>query len=87
MPPGNVIFSEMRARLDRLTMPVVASLTLGLAPFFPMPHIMEKMTWLASGHAFRTIDIFDVIMHGSPWIWLLWSVVALWRAPRGAEEG
>lgn len=44
---------------------VVASLTLGLAPFSP-PHLYEKSQMLLSGELIRPIDIFDFLMHGSP---------------------
>ena len=45
----------------------IACLTLGLAPFFPEPHIWEKLRMLASGTLVKPIDIFDLAMHGAPW--------------------
>jgi hypothetical protein len=65
-----------------LTLPLVASLTLGLAPFFPEPHVIEKLRWLWEGLPFRWIDALDLLMHGAPWVWL---GVTIWRrrqAPR-----
>jgi len=59
-----------------LTLPLLASLTLGLAPFFPEPHVVEKLGWLYKGLPFRPIDVFDLFLHGAPWIWL---GVTLWR--------
>ena len=50
---------------------ILASLTLGLAPFFPEPHIWEKLKMLASGTLVRPIDIFDLLMHGAPWLLLI----------------
>ena len=44
---------------------VPASLLLGLAPFVPEPHLVEKIRWLLTGHPFRPIDIFDVFLHGA----------------------
>lgn len=56
--------------LDRVpwTIAIVAALTLGLAPFFPEPHIWEKLKMLARGSLVRPIDIFDLAMHSAPWI-------------------
>lgn len=43
------------------------ALTLGLAPFVPEPHIWEKLKMLAAGDLRRPIDIFDLVLHGTPW--------------------
>ncbi len=50
---------------------VLASLTLGLAPFVPEPHLLEKLRMLAAGELSRPIDIFDLVMHGAPWVLLM----------------
>lgn len=49
---------------------VIASLTLGLAPFYPEPHIVEKLKMLAAGELSRPMDIFDLCLHGLPWLLL-----------------
>ncbi|MDF1561710.1 MAG: RND transporter [Deltaproteobacteria bacterium] len=49
---------------------VVACLTLGLAPFAP-PHIVEKLQMLFKGTLKRPIDVFDLLMHGIPWVILI----------------
>lgn len=41
---------------------------LGLAPFKPQPHLLEKLTMLAGGNLSRPIDIFDLLFHASPLI-------------------
>ena len=46
------------------------SLMLGLAPFVPEPHVWEKLKMLADGSLGKPIDIFDLLMHGTPWILL-----------------
>lgn len=57
---------------------LVASGTLGLAPFSPEPHIWEKMKWIVvDAGGMKAIDWFDVVLHGTPWIMLFISV-ALW---------
>lgn len=43
---------------------VLGSLTLGLAPFFPQPHLFEKIQMLSHGELSRSIDIFDLVLHG-----------------------
>ena len=53
---------------------VLISLTLGLAPFFPEPHVWEKLKMLADGTLARPIDIFDLLMHGAPWTILLLKI-------------
>ena len=64
---------------------VIASLTLGLAPFVPEPHLLEKLRMLAAGELSRPIDIFDLLMHGAPWVLLL---IKLYRqAQRGSSAG
>ncbi|MDH5484743.1 MAG: RND transporter [Gammaproteobacteria bacterium] len=50
---------------------VIASLTLGLAPFVPEPHVWEKIKMLVGGELARPIDIFDLVMHATPMILLL----------------
>lgn len=51
---------------------LVASLTLGLAPFFPEPHIWGKLRWVAGGaQGMQFMDWFDLGLHGWPWVFLL----------------
>jgi len=47
---------------------IIACLTLGLAPFMPEPHIWEKLKMLAAGTLVKPIDIFDFLMHATPFI-------------------
>lgn len=49
---------------------ILACLTLGLAPFMP-PHIVEKLGMLWNGELTRPLDIFDLLLHGAPWVVLL----------------
>lgn len=58
-------------------MPLIAVLTLGLAPFFPEPHFFGKVKWVLGGaNGMNLMDWFDLIFHGAPWIWLLFALVA-----------
>lgn len=44
-------------------------LTLGLAPFFPEPHILGKIRWVMGGaHGMQLMDWFDLLLHGTPWV-------------------
>ncbi len=54
--------------LDRfpLHILVIAALLLGLSPFFPEPHLWEKLKMLAAGELVRPIDILDLLMHATP---------------------
>ena len=74
----------MLAFLDNipLNLLIIAALTLGLAPFFPEPHIWEKLKMLASGNLHQPIDIFDLLMHATPFILLVLKLLrmALTRA-------
>jgi hypothetical protein len=72
------------ALLDRLSLGLilVLVLTLGLAPFAPEPHVWEKLKMLAAGELVRPIDIFDLLLHGIPWLLLLAKLGRMATAPR-----
>ncbi|MFC3087385.1 RND transporter [Tabrizicola soli] len=74
----------MLSFLDKLPLAllVLASLTLGLAPFAPEPHLWEKLKLLAAGGLVRPIDIFDLVLHAAPWVLLLGKLARM-RATRG----
>ena len=51
---------------------ILLCLTLGLAPFFPEPHILGKLKWLAGGANGMTLkDYFDVVLHGFHFVLLI----------------
>jgi hypothetical protein len=45
-----------------------------LAPFRPMPHVLEKLIMLKNGTLHRPIDIFDLFYHLIPLALLLLKV-------------
>lgn len=47
------------------------SLLLGMAPFVPEPHLLEKLKMLMAGDLVKPIDIFDLFMHGTPVVLLV----------------
>lgn len=47
-------------------------LLLGLAPFFPEPHLWGKIRWVAGGAlGMGAMDWLDLLWHGAPWILLI----------------
>ena len=54
---------------------IIACLTLGLAPFMPEPHIVEKLRMLIKGTLVKPMDWFDLLLHGTPWILLMLKVL------------
>ena len=60
-----------------LALLIVLSLTLGLAPFYPEPHLWEKLKMLAQGTLTRPLDIFDFILHASAPIVLILKVLRM----------
>lgn len=60
---------------------LLACLNMGLAPFFPEPHIIGKIRWVLGGaHGMQLIDWGDLLLHGAPWIALIGYV--LWHRLR-----
>jgi hypothetical protein len=55
---------------------IAGSLTLGLAPFQPVPHLVEKLSMLFQGTLRRPVDIFDLVLHGAfPVLLIVKSIV------------
>ena len=54
--------------LDKIPLPhlLIPAVLLGLAPFHPEPHLVEKLRMLSEGTLHRPIDIFDLFLHGTP---------------------
>ena len=68
--------------------PVIGSLTLGLAPFVPQPHLVEKLVMLFQGELSRPLDIFDLCLHGAfPVLLLVKAGFALARRPADPGGG
>ena len=55
---------------------ILLCLTLGLAPFFPEPHLWGKLKWIAgSAKGMQLMDSFDVLLHGFPWVLLIRIII------------
>ncbi len=60
-----------------LSFVILACLTLGLAPFFPEPHLWEKLKMLMAGDLVRPIDIFDLALHAAPFLVLALKLIRM----------
>ncbi|MEZ4950864.1 MAG: hypothetical protein R2769_06250 [Saprospiraceae bacterium] len=61
---------------ELMVMGLLGSMTLGLAPFFPEPHIIGKVKWILGGAVgMKPIDWFDTLMHGAPFLLLIYAIV------------
>lgn len=50
---------------------LLAAGLLGFAPFRPEPHLVEKLRMLTAGQLVRPIDVFDLLLHGIPFLLIL----------------
>lgn len=58
--------------LNNVSLWIMASLTLGLAPFWPEPHVVGKIRWVLGGAVGMTsLDWFDLALHLTPWLLLV----------------
>ena len=62
---------------------VIAALGLGLAPFSPEPHLVEKLRMLVHGNLHRPMDIFDLLMHAALPVYVLWRLLRRIRQGSG----
>jgi len=74
-------------RRTPITLFLMISLTLGLAPFMPEPHIWEKLKMLVAGDLTKPIDIFDMAFHGIPWVLLLAKLGIMAADAKGGPDG
>jgi hypothetical protein len=71
--------------LDNLPMALLLAVAIlaAVAPVVPEPHLWEKLKMLSAGELTRPIDIFDLLLHGSPLVLVVLKVVAGWKqAPK-----
>ena len=66
----------MWAFLDKIpySILIVGAVLIILAPFKPMPHVLEKLIMLKNGTLTKPIDIFDLFFHLVPTLILLLKI-------------
>ncbi|MDP2254844.1 MAG: hypothetical protein Q8K05_02105 [Polaromonas sp.] len=65
-------------RIPLLWLAVIAG-WLAVAPVWPEPHLMEKLRMLFAGTLERPLDVFDLLLHASPLLLLVWRVLRWYR--------
>ncbi len=45
---------------------VPVAILMALAPFYPVPHLVEKLGMLKNGTLVKPLDIFDLLWHLAP---------------------
>ncbi len=62
-------------RFLRIMAAVVLCATLGLYPWSPQPHLVQKLEWLFNSSVEMSLMHFgDMFMHLAPWMWLLFEL-------------
>ena len=68
----------MKELINNWKIILLLCLILGLAPFFPEPHLWGKLKWIAGGAVgMKPLDWFDLLFHGFPFLLLLRLIVLL----------
>ena len=67
----------MLASLDKIpyAILIIIAVFMLLAPFYPMPHVVEKILMLKEGKLSKPIDIFDLFFHLIPTALLVLKVI------------
>ncbi len=74
--------------LDKLPLSLLGpvAIVLALVPIQPEPHLWQKLNMLLAGTLSQPIDIFDLLMHGTPLALLVtkltWMGLDRWQAKR-----
>ena len=73
--------------LNNLRVILILCLTLGLAPYFPEPHIWGKIKWIWGGAVgMKPMDFFDFVFHGAPFFLLIRYLAVTLRRRRNKEQ-
>jgi hypothetical protein len=84
----NLELIKMLKMIDSIPLPIFITLSvfLGLAPFFPEPHLFEKIRMLQNGELQKLIDIFDLLLHVTPWGLLLIKLSMVIKSRQAVSE-
>jgi hypothetical protein len=58
---------------------ILFALFMLMAPFRPMPHVVEKLIMLKNGTLTKPLDIFDLLYHIAPTIVLVLKVIRTYQ--------
>ncbi len=58
---------------------ILFALFMLLAPFRPMPHVIEKLIMLKNGTLSKPLDIFDLFYHLAPTVLLIIKILRVYR--------
>jgi hypothetical protein len=73
----------MQTLLNNWKLWLMLSLTLGLAPFVPEPHLWGKLRWVIGGAVgMKPMDWFDLLQHGMPWLLLIRALFIYFIKPK-----
>lgn len=77
----------MQQILNSWPLLLLACLTIGLAPYYPEPHVWGKLRWVLGGaEGMQLMDWLDLLMHGLPWLLLIrLGFLTLWARMRPAK--
>lgn len=68
-------------KIQNIVFAALFSATLGLAPFTPEPHVIQKWRWLLDGAVgMQAMDWFDLVMHSFPFLLLIFTIFDYFRS-------
>ncbi|MBU0695862.1 MAG: hypothetical protein KKE39_04975 [Bacteroidetes bacterium] len=71
---------------DHVKLALILCVTIGLTPYYPMPHSYEKLKWLFDGgNGMQLLDYFDLVFHNLPWLYLIFTTI-YWYKKRQEKE-
>ena len=54
-----------------MPMLIGAAILLGIMPITPEPHLVQKVRMLMDGTLVKPVDMFDMLWHGWPMLWIV----------------
>ena len=78
----------MKKILNSIPTPALVTFAVlfALAPFMQEPHLWEKLKMLFTGSLTKPIDIFDLLMHGTPLALLITKIIFMLQKPAADTE-
>lgn len=72
---------------DHVKLALILCITIGLTPYYPVPHSYEKLKWLfEGGNGMEILDYFDLFFHNLPWIYLIIAAIYWFRKRQQSER-